>query len=189
MVRLLHNLIPTLWLLWCLYWWLAAVNVKASVRDERIGSRLTHMLPLFVAGWLIAAPRVPGPLALRFVHWSFTVYWCGVALLAVGLAVSVWARVVLGRNWSARVTLKQDHELVETGPYRWIRHPIYTGILLAFAGSALARAEWRGLLALLIATAALARKIRIEERWLTELFGARYQDYSRRSWALFPGLW
>jgi protein-S-isoprenylcysteine O-methyltransferase Ste14 len=87
------------------------------------------------------------------------------------------------------VTLKQDHELVETGPYRWIRHPIYTGILLAFAGSALARAEWRGLLALLIATAALARKIRIEERWLTELFGARYQDYSRRSWALFPGLW
>ena len=90
----------------------------------------------------------------------------GVAAVAAGLAFTVWARICLGRNWSGTVTLKQDHELVRTGPYRFVRHPIYTGLLVAIAGSAVVRGEWRAALALVIAFAALWRKLRLEERWL-----------------------
>jgi protein-S-isoprenylcysteine O-methyltransferase Ste14 len=73
-------------------------------------------------------------------------------------------------------------------PYRWIRHPIYTGILLGFVGSAIARGEWRGVLAVLIASLALWRKLRMEERWMIGLFGERYEQYRRDTWALFPYL-
>jgi len=93
---------------------------------------------------------------------------------------------VLGGNWSGSVTLKREHEIIRSGPYRWIRHPIYTGLLLAFVGSALARPEWRGGLAVLIVVVALWRKLRLEERWLAELFGPAYSDYKRHSWALLP---
>ena len=111
------------------------------------------------------------------------------ALVVLGLACSVAGRVLLGNNWSGIVTLKQHHELIRSGPYRWVCHPIYTGLLLAFAGSALARGEWRGVLAVAIASAALWRKLRLEERWLTEEFGPRYLEYRRGTWALIPFVW
>jgi len=98
----------------------------------------------------------------------------------------VWARVHLGGNWSGIVTLKEDHELVRRGPYRWVRHPIYSGLLLAIAGSAVVRGEWRGFLALAIAFAALWRKLKLEERWLGETFGEQYAAYRRRVSALIP---
>ena len=107
-------------------------------------------------------------------------------ITALGLALTVWARLVLGTNWSGSVTVKQDHTLVRRGPYRMVRHPIYTGLLLAFAGSALARGEWRGLLAVLIAWLALWRKWRLEERWMAETFGPAYSDYAARTPAIFP---
>jgi protein-S-isoprenylcysteine O-methyltransferase Ste14 len=113
-------------------------------------------------------------------------YYTGVALVAFGLLFTVWARVVLGGNWSGSVTLKQHHEIVRTGPYRWIRHPIYTGLVLAFIGSAVARGEWRGVLAVAIVIAALWRKWRLEERWLMESFGTAYADYRKTTWALIP---
>jgi protein-S-isoprenylcysteine O-methyltransferase Ste14 len=75
---------------------------------------------------------------------------------------------------------------VTSGPYRFVRHPIYTGLLLAFIGSALARGDWRGVLAVAIAFAALWRKLRIEERWMREEFGAAYEEYARRVAALVP---
>jgi protein-S-isoprenylcysteine O-methyltransferase Ste14 len=87
------------------------------------------------------------------------------------------------------VTIKRGHTIVRSGPYRRIRHPIYSGLLLAIAGTALARGEWRGPVALLIVVAALARKIRLEERWLGESFGAEYAEYRAMSWALLPWLY
>jgi protein-S-isoprenylcysteine O-methyltransferase Ste14 len=94
--------------------------------------------------------------------------------------------VHIGTNWSGTVTIKQGHELVTTGPYALVRHPIYTGLLLALAGSALARGEWRGALAVLIALLALWRKLRLEEHWMREQFGEAYRAYSRRVAALVP---
>ena len=99
---------------------------------------------------------------------------------------AIWARNVLGRNWSGIVTLKQDHELIRTGPYRYVRHPIYTGLLIAFAGSAIARGEWRGLLALAIAFVALWRKLKLEEQWMIETFGDAYRRYRDEVRALIP---
>jgi len=139
-----------------------------------------------VAGLLLAAPAMPGWLGARFAPARLDLLAVADALLVGGLLVTVWARLALGRNWSATVTLKQDHEIVRAGPYRWIRHPIYTGLLIAFLGSALARGEWRGLVAVLIVFAALWRKLRMEEAWLEGLFGPEYADYRAVTWALIP---
>jgi protein-S-isoprenylcysteine O-methyltransferase Ste14 len=182
------ELVPALWFAWCLFWLVAARGVKRVARQESFVSRAAHLAPLGIAGILLAAPFVPGWLGERWASATETVYLVGVALVAAGLIFTVWARITLGGNWSATVTLKHDHEIVRSGPYRWIRHPIYTGLLLAFLGSAIALGEWRGLLALGIAAAAFWRKSRVEERWLEELFGAAYADYRRSTWALFPFL-
>jgi len=104
-----------------------------------------------------------------------------VLIVAAGLGFTVWARIHLGRNWSGTVTLKQGHEFVRSGPYRYVRHPIYTGLLAAFAGSALARGELRGIVAVAIAFAALWRKLKLEERWLGEAFRRELRALSRRS--------
>ncbi len=101
----------------------------------------------------------------------------------------MYARVWLGRNWSGTVTLKQDHELIRGGPYRWVRHPIYTGILLALLGSAIATAEWRGPLGFALITISLLRKIKVEERVLTGQFGEAYTRYQAEVPALLPGLY
>lgn len=181
------NLIPLMWLVWLLYWRAAAFGVKKTQRHETIASRMTHVVPLLIGVLLIAWPRVPvlwlG--ALIFPRSLFT-YWIGVALVFAGLSFSAWARLHLGSNWSATVTLKEQHELIRSGPYRWVRHPIYTGILLGLLGSAIARDEWRGLLGFVIATAAIVRKLRIEEHWMRELFGDAYMEYSKKVAALVP---
>ena len=94
----------------------------------------------------------------------------------------------LGRNWSATVTVKQDHELIRTGPYTSVRHPIYTGVLFGFIGTALAVGQWRGVLAVAIVFVAFWRKLRIEERWMNETFGEQYRQYRARTRALIPFL-
>jgi Putative protein-S-isoprenylcysteine methyltransferase len=99
---------------------------------------------------------------------------------------TVWARVRLGGNWSGIVTIKHDHELIASGPYAIVRHPIYTGLLVAFIGSAMVLGEWRGVLAVLVAWWALWRKLRLEERWMAERFGQQYEAYCRRVPALVP---
>jgi protein-S-isoprenylcysteine O-methyltransferase Ste14 len=86
------------------------------------------------------------------------------------------------------VTVKEDHELIRGGPYALVRHPIYSGLLLAFIGSAIARAEWRGVLAVLIVLVALWRKLRLEERFMSETFGDEYRRYRAHTAALIPYL-
>jgi len=116
-------------------------------------------------------------------------FWLGFVLVALGLAVSVAARTWLGRNWSSMVTLKRDHELIRSGPYRWVRHPIYTGLLLAVLGSTIALGQWRGPIALALIAAAFLRKISIEERFLAQQFGVAYCRYRDEVPALLPLPW
>ena len=187
---LLQELIPLLWLVWLLYWLLGAGRLKAVARRESRLQRASHGVPLVLAALLLVLPgHALGALATLFIARSWTGYGIGVALVALGLGYAVQARRHLGANWSATVTLKQAHSLIRNGPYRHVRHPIYTGLLLAFAGSALALAEWRGLLALLLVTGSLWLKLRREERWLLEHFGDDYAEYRKTSWALLPGLY
>jgi len=180
---------PVLWLGWALYWWVASRNVKANVRHESPASRLAHIVPLMVALYLFWGPRPRNSfLAERFLPAADWPFWLGLLMAVGGILVSVWARLTLGRNWSGTVTIKQDHELVTGGPYAIVRHPIYTGLLLAFIGSALARGEWRGILAVALVFVAFERKRRHEERWMREQFGAAYDAYAGRVAALIPYL-
>src|ERR1700693_724924 len=189
MTLLYRYLFPVMWLSWAVYWWVLSRNVKVTARHEPLWSRLLHVIPLALAVLLLWFPRIPLPVLgdrfLPLIAWPF---WAGVALTAGGLLFTVWARIKIGRNWSGIVTIKEGHELIPSGPYAIVRHPIYTGLLLAFVGSALARAEWRGILAVVIAWWALWRKLRFEERWLREQFGESYQAYSQRVAALVPFL-
>jgi len=186
MTDLRSLVIPGLWLFWALYWFIAAQSAKPVERRESAASRAAHVVPLAIAAWLLISPRLPKVLAY---HWLVaTSAWQLVGSVAVlsGIAIAVWARRVLGRNWSGSVTVKQEHELIVAGPYRIVRHPIYTGLLLALAGTALARGNVAGVLAFVIATAALWRKLRLEEQWMRETFGAGYANYAAVVPALVP---
>jgi protein-S-isoprenylcysteine O-methyltransferase Ste14 len=190
MLRIIYqDLIFIIWIIWMFYWWLSGRHVKAVARRESPLSRAGHAIPLIIAAVLLALPTLPyGFLSGRVFPRSEYIYRIGVFVLIAGLAFSVWARIHIGRNWSGVVTLKQDHELIRSGPYRLVRHPIYTGLLLAFIGTAIARDQWRGWLAVLIGLAALWRKLRLEERWLTEQFGDSYRRYRDKVAALIPYL-
>ena len=187
-LSLLHRwLFPCLWIAWAGYWWVSARNVKETVQRESELSRALHLVPLAFAAWLMwTRGALPAALDVRFMplaEWAFVV---GALVAAGGLLFAVQARRHLGRNWSAIVTVKKDHELITSGPYALVRHPIYTGLLLGFAGSALALGQWRGIVATAIVLASLWRKLRLEERWMRARFGPAYDEYARRVKALVP---
>jgi len=136
---------------------------------------------------LLWVDKAPGRfLNVRLLPWAPWEFWVAAAVTTAGFGFAVWARLHIGRNWSGTVTLKENHELITTGPYAIVRHPIYTGLLLAVVGSALARGEWRGVVAVLVTWLALWRKFRLEEAWMLELFGEQYAAYRRRVPALVP---
>ncbi|MGA2563521.1 MAG: isoprenylcysteine carboxylmethyltransferase family protein [Steroidobacteraceae bacterium] len=180
-------LISALWLLWALYWLVSARSLKAARQRESLISRLAFLVVMLLAATLLLS----GHHRLRWLQaqWisgGWTRYWIAVALVVAGLSFSVWARRVLGGNWSGTVSVKVDHELVQTGPYRRIRHPIYTGLLLAVFGSGLAAGRLYGVAAFLLVALALWWRQRVEERWMAAEFGERYERYRRSSWALVP---
>ena len=177
--------IVALWLCWAAAWAAAAIAVKPSARREPMLSRLLHLGPLAIAVLLLWGPPLAA-LRIRFLPSSPAIEWTGAVLVAAGLVFTVWARVHLGTNWSGIVTVKRDHELVTSGPYALVRHPIYSGLVLAFAGSAIALGEVRGVLAVAIVAASLWRKLRLEERWMSERFGGEYERYRGRVRALVP---
>jgi protein-S-isoprenylcysteine O-methyltransferase Ste14 len=187
MAHVYRYLFPIMWLGWMGYWWAASHDVKSTARRESRGSRLSHTVPLTAAGLLLWLPTSPiQGLGGRVWPVPVWLFWVGAVLTLAGLLFTVWARVHLGRNWSAAITLKRGHDLITSGPYRIVRHPIYSGLLLAFIGGAIARGEWRGVVAVALAFAALWRKLRIEEQWMREQFGAGYDEYTHRVAALVP---
>ncbi len=179
--------ITALWVVLGVVWLAAAVGGKATRRSETIGSRISHMFPLMLAAFLLSYPRVAGRyLVIPVLPHNLATFWLGFALVLAGIAVSLAARVSLGGNWSGIVTLKQDHELIRRGPYRLVRHPIYTGLLAAILGTAIAQGELRSVLAVALVAVAFVRKIGVEEAFLTEAFGDAYTRYRREVPALIP---
>jgi protein-S-isoprenylcysteine O-methyltransferase Ste14 len=179
------------WLAVILYWLWAARSAKRTEQQEPLASRLLmYWLPLLVAALLLGPGEWFGHSLLReqFVPHTTLVYSTGLALAIAGAALAIFSRVLLGRNWSATVQLKQDHELVTRGPYRWVRHPIYTGLLLLFLGNAVMVGDWRGLLAVAIVFVSFWRKYRLEETWLAAHFGEPYRLYQARTKALIPAV-
>jgi protein-S-isoprenylcysteine O-methyltransferase Ste14 len=182
-----HNLIPGLWLLWMVGWTIAAFRTKRVIRAEGIGSRLLHLIPFGLGIVLLTVPHAGGPwLAIRIYPQTLWSFWIGTALVAFGMGFAVWARIHLAGNWSGTVTLKQDHSLTRTGPYRLARHPIYTGLLTAILGSAIVEAECRSWVALVLIILSFLRKIAVEERFLAIQFGDTYARYRAEVPALIP---
>jgi protein-S-isoprenylcysteine O-methyltransferase Ste14 len=181
------RLILWLWWGWGLYWAVSALRNKATQRRESPGSRLAHLLPLALGAALMAWPQPPWTaLAWRLWPPSLAASWLGVALVAAGLAFAIWARVHLGRNWSGTVTVKQGHELIRSGPYAHVRHPIYTGLITALIGTTIASGTAHAALGLLTIIVALVRKSRIEEGFMRETFPGEYPRYSAEVPALIP---
>jgi protein-S-isoprenylcysteine O-methyltransferase Ste14 len=180
-----------IWLLFIIVWLVLSRNVKVTVRRQAALPRLLNLALLYGAAALLASPFIPVQwLTLRVLPGSQWKLWCGLgaALTSLGVLYSIWARMYLGRNWSSVAAVKADHELVTAGPYRWTRHPIYSGLLLAFVGTALATGQWRGVLAVASALIAIAQRIIVEERFMRQQFGELYRTYAHRVRALVPGL-
>ncbi len=125
----------------------------------------------------------------RFLPDSVIYLWIGLAMTIIGVMFAIWARVKLGRNWSGIVTVKQNHELIRTGPYALVRHPIYTGIMLAVFGTAIFDGEIRSILLMIATLTILAQKMKMEEQFMTEQFGSEYASYRLNTKALVPFLW
>jgi protein-S-isoprenylcysteine O-methyltransferase Ste14 len=182
-----RHVILWLWCAWALYWYITAARTKTTVRRESLGSRLAYVVPGIVGGVLLGWPSLRGGcLAERLWPRSFTACWIGLALLCTGLAFAVWARVALGRNWSGSVTVKEGHELIRSGPYAYVRHPIYTGLIAALLGTAVTLGTVRALLGVVIIVIAFVRKLRTEEGFMNETFPDEYPRYRAEVPGLIP---
>ncbi|HJZ64358.1 MAG TPA: isoprenylcysteine carboxylmethyltransferase family protein [Candidatus Acidoferrum sp.] len=173
--------------MWCILWLLMAAWSKPSKRREFPWQRLEHIIPMVFGFMLIYNHRLTWSwLGSRIVPDNSAVAAIGLLLTAVGLVFAVWARVALGANWSGIVMIKSGHNLIRRGPYRWIRHPIYTGLLASVVGTVLLQGEVRSLLGFAIILFALYRKAKREERFLSEEFGDSFAEHARRTGMFLP---
>jgi protein-S-isoprenylcysteine O-methyltransferase Ste14 len=186
-MNVIANLIRGAWLAFVLYWIFASLSVNKIRQREPAASRLTR-LAVIVATLLLLNTNLgySGFLGRRFVPFTRSIPWLGAILTVAGAAFAIWARVHIGRYWSGTVALKVGHELIRTGPYAHIRHPIYTGVLVALAGTALAIGRHGALLAFLVLLADLAWKSRKEEALLAEEFGAAFEEHRRHTGFFLP---
>jgi protein-S-isoprenylcysteine O-methyltransferase Ste14 len=168
---------------------LGMVRTKRTMQRQSTSSR-SLQLSLTILGWLLLLwhrwRHVPA--GWHILPQSRALLLLGATLTVAGCLLAIWARMVLGGNWSMAVTLKQGHTLMTRGPYAWTRHPIYTGLLTAALGTAIFQNEPRCLLGFFILLYAFWKKLHTEEEFMLQQFGAQYVDYQQRVKALIPGL-
>ena len=189
MIPFIEHWVSTSWLAFTLLWVAAAFTSKRTVQVQSGGSRLLqagvvligvtllfNLSPWLMSGWLTE----------RLTPESAPVVLGGTVMTAAGMLFSVWARLTLGRNWSGTVTIKQHHELIQRGPYRIVRHPIYTGMLLAMLGTAFIYGIARCFLGVPIVGLGFWLKVQIEEQFMVQQFGEQYVRYRQEVRALIP---
>jgi protein-S-isoprenylcysteine O-methyltransferase Ste14 len=178
------------WAVFIAVWIIGAFTAKRTIRRQSLRSRVgmvaIGLAEYYLLFWVAEY--------FRFAHWRFLpdlkLYaWIGLLMTMAGVAFAIWARLTLGRNWSGTVTIKQDHELIRTGPYALVRHPIYTGITLAVLGTAIFDGRVRSAILILVMLSVLIHKMRMEEQFMNEQFGSEYTRYRQRTKALVPFLW
>lgn len=180
---------PVVWIVFIVYWRIKAINTKATQRREPAASGILRVFMILVVIIVLSTTRIP-------LHWLYLQlwpvgllpFWSGAVVTIGGLLFAVWAREHLGSNWSSSVSIKQGHELITSGPYGVVRHPIYTGILTGFLGMAMAISQVRGFIAFVLMFLVLWSKLRMEERWMHSQFGETYAAYARQTAALVPYL-
>jgi protein-S-isoprenylcysteine O-methyltransferase Ste14 len=177
----MHGIRAAIGIVWLVFWvgWLAAaLSAKESVATRRFGTG-----GLIGVGVIVLIRVLPEGGALP-VH-SRLLGWIGLGVFVAGLALAVWARVYLGRNWGMPMTVRAEPELVTSGPYRFVRHPIYTGLLVGVLGTALATNGF-GLVITAVLTIYFYSAATVEERNLTKVFPTAYPEYRARTKKLIP---
>ena len=179
-----------LWLALALYWLASAMSVKKTIKMESGWQRIVYILCVLIAFSLLFSGYLNTsflnqPVLPQGESWKIT----GLILCAGGLLFALTARIWLGSNWSGRITIKENHELVQSGPYRITRNPIYTGFLLAFSGCSMSLGLLKGYLGILLLVICLLMKISKEESYMREVFGEKWKSYKSRVKCLIPGIY
>jgi len=181
--------IKVVWAVVLIYWVWSSRKIKSSAKIESILKRaIQYWLPLVIGALLLGPGEWFDHNIIRgqFVPHSYLVESVGLSICIWGALISIWSRLLLGKNWSLAIQLKQDHELIQKGPYSKVRHPIYSGFTLLFLGNAIMVGDWRGLIAVAIVFASFYFKSKKEEQWLTEHFGDQYAKYQKSTRMLIP---
>jgi protein-S-isoprenylcysteine O-methyltransferase Ste14 len=174
------------WTIFLAYWIIGALTAKRIAEPQNLLSALAHRIPVGLGWFLLAFPGLPPSLNLRWIPQTAWVQTTGVAVCVLGLTVTIWARRTLAGNWSSDVTFKHGHELVKTGPYRFARHPIYTGLLLMAMGTAIETGRLRCGIGLVVVFIGFWIKLKQEERLMLRHFPDEYPAYQKQVKALVP---
>lgn len=178
-----------LWGVLLVYWTISAFNIKRNKYRKKDIVAVFYGLTLLIGFVLIYLPsQAMGVLFVRIIPFERIILIKGVVLTAIGIAFAIWARHTLGKNWSASVVIKEKHELIVSGPYKIVRHPIYSGILLGFLGTALVLGEIRGFIAFVLVFIGFWAKIKAEEKVMIKQFPKEYPKYMKKVKALIPYL-
>jgi len=189
-MAMLHLMIPALWIVFIAYWMISARFAKRTVggpaRWKHIAIRFC-ILVLVVIALSSAALRHGMRAAQAYQASHALIAAVGIILVALGLALAVWARIRLGRNWGMPMSQREDPELITGGPYAYVRHPIYSGIILAMIGSTIGHSiAW--VLPLVLFGAYFIYSARLEEEFMCQRFPQSYPAYMRRTYMLVPYL-
>lgn len=182
-----HYLIEAPWIVFLVYWVVTGLKTRATVRQESFASRY-GVLVLEVAGFvlLFSQNASVGVLARHIFPRTMAGAVAGTVMTWLGIGLALWARFHLGQYWSARITLKEGHQLIRTGPYARLRHPIYSGLDLAVIGSALVIDRWRCVAGVGLIMLGYVIKARREESLLAGQFGPAFEEHRQHTGFLLP---
>jgi protein-S-isoprenylcysteine O-methyltransferase Ste14 len=180
-------LVEVPWIVFVIYWIIGATRTRATREKESFGSRYA-VLTVEVVGFVLIFSDSTGIgfLGTRFMPRTWTSAIGGVILTWAGIGLAIWARHHLAEYWSARVTIKEDHQLIRSGPYTHLRHPIYSGIVLATIGSAFVIDQWRCVFGVLLVLTGYCLKARKEEAMLSQQFGEAFREHQKHTGFLLP---
>jgi len=178
--------VEMIWLTFIIYWLINLVGNKRTVRRAWSGSFIYILAFLIIAKF---SPILSHYFEHRELPYSKLISYAGIIIMIAGLSVAIWARKTLGANWSGIPTLKENHELIRTGPFHYVRHPIYSGILLLILGNLLALGNFTSGYIFFIAFAVFVIKSRVEERLLNQQFPVEYPEYKKVTKAIIPYFW
>jgi protein-S-isoprenylcysteine O-methyltransferase len=178
-----------IWISFFVYWFISAwKNQSPFKRRQSRGSLLSYMVVLIVIWVLFARLVSPTLMFERILPDTAFFVLTGLLVTCAGLGFAVQARVHLGKFWSGRPSIRIDHKIIRTGPYRVVRHPIYTGLLLGMTGTAIALGYFWAICTIFLLLVVFIMKIRLEEKFLEEEFGEEYVSYKHEVKALIPFL-
>jgi protein-S-isoprenylcysteine O-methyltransferase Ste14 len=181
-----NSIVLGCWIVFSVYWVVSSLTVKRTAERQSIFSMLVHRIPIGFSGFLLVYQHWPPPMNRVLIPRAGWVLVTGATICAGGMFVALWARWTLAGNWSSNVTFKRGHELVTSGPYRFVRHPIYSGLLVMFIGTALEIGRLHCWLAVPLAAVGCWIKLRQEEALLLRHFPEAYPTYFRQVKALVP---